>query len=95
MDKEKCSQGYYPEDERKRIQAMFPTHKVFASRNGCFAPMITYTNDKVGEARSEFIAVYAGNTETEAKRFLKLVRATNEFAGASYRKMQVVLGYGD
>ena len=95
MDKEKCSQGYYPEKERKKVQDMFPSHKVFASRNGCYSPFITYTNDSVGEGINEFIAVYAGNTAAEAKSFLKQVTARKEFSGASYRKMKVVFGYGD
>lgn len=90
-----CSQGYYSEEERKEVQEMFPTHKVFASRNGCAGYYFGYTNDDVGEVLNEFIAVYAGNTEAEAKRFLKKVNAKKEFAGASYRKMQVVLMYGD
>jgi hypothetical protein len=90
-----CSQGYYSEEERKEIQKMFPTHKVFASRNGCAGYELGYTNAYEGNENKEFVAVYAGNTEAEAKRFFKKVKAKKEFAGASYRKMQVVLGYGD
>lgn len=90
-----CSQGYYSEEERKEVQEMFPTHKVFASRNGCAGYYFGYTNAYEGGEVKEFIAVYAGNTEAEAKRFLKQVRAKKEFADANYRKMQVVLGYGD
>jgi len=95
MDKPKCEQGYYSEEERKEVQEMFPTHKVFASRNGCAFYYFGYTNAYEGDELKEFVAVYAGNTEAEAKRFLKKVRAKKEFAGATYRKMQVVLGYGD
>lgn len=95
MDTPKCLLGHYSEEERKEVQNIFPTNKVFASRNGCYAPFITYTNDGVGEGLNEFIAVYAGDTEAEAKRFLKKVRAKKEFSGANYRKMQVVFGYGD
>ena len=95
MGKRKCSQGHYSEEERKEVQEMFPTHKVFASRKGCDGYYFGYTNSSVGEGVNEFIAVYAGNTEAEAKRFLKKVNAKKEFAGANYRKMQVVFGYGD
>ena len=95
MAKPVCEQGYYSEKERTELQKMFPTHKVFASRNGCAAYYFGYTNAYEGDETKEFVAVYAGNTEAEAKRFLKRVRATKEFAGATYRKMQVVLGYGD
>ncbi|HEX9960010.1 MAG TPA: hypothetical protein VGB00_03705 [Pyrinomonadaceae bacterium] len=90
-----CSQGYYLEEERKEIQEMFPANKVFASRNGCAGYYFGYTNAYEGNEIKEFVAVYAGNTEAEAKRFLKKVRAKKEFAGANYRKMQVGLGYGD
>jgi len=90
-----CSQGYYSEEERKEIQDLFPTHKVFASRNGCAGYELGYTNAYEGDEIKEFVAVYAGNTEAEAKRFLKRVRAKKEFSGANYRKMQVVFGYGD
>ena len=90
-----CSQGYYSEEERKEVQEMFPTNKVFASRNGCAGYYFGYTNAYEGDEIKEYIAVYAGNTEAEAKKFLKRVIAKKEFAGANYRKMQVVLGYGD
>ncbi len=92
MDEPKCSRGHYSEEERKAVQRMFPANKVFASRNGCWQPFVWYINDKVGKGIDNFIAVYAGNTEAEAKRFLKQVKAKKEFAGADYRKMQVVFG---
>lgn len=74
---------------------MFPTHKVFASRNGCAGYYFGYTNAYEGNELKEYIAVYAGNTEAEAKRFLKQVKAIKEFSGSNYRKMQAVFGYGD
>ncbi len=92
MEEEKCSQGYYSEDERSRVQDLFPTHKVFASRIGCYMATVWYTNVKNDY---EFLAVYAGNTEAEAKIFLKQLKAKKEFPGANIRKMQVVYGYGD
>jgi hypothetical protein len=90
-----CEQGYYSEEERKAVQKMFPANKVFASRNGCAGYYFGYTNAYEENELMEYMAVYAGKTEAEAKRFLKKVRAEKEFAVANYRKMQVVFGYGD
>lgn len=92
MEDERCSQGYYSEQERKRIQKLFPSNKVFATRNGCYMPTIWYTN---ANNNYEFIAVYAGETEAQAKTFLKQVKAKKEFSGANIRKMKVVYGNGD
>lgn len=92
VDDDKCRQGYYSEVERLRIQTLFPNNKVFASRNGCYMPQIWYTN---ANAKYEFVAVYAGETELAAKAFLKTVKSNPEFTDANIRKMKVVLGYGD
>ncbi len=40
------------------------------------------------------LAVYAGETQTGANAFLKMVKAKG-FSDANIRKMQVVLGFGD
>lgn len=85
-----CS-GYYSESERSTVQKQFPRNKVFASRFGCGVAGIGYTNFNYGY---NFLAVYAGETETEAKSFLKTVIAKG-FSDAYIRKTQVVLGYGD
>lgn len=85
-----CS-GYYSESERIKVQKQFPSNKVFASRSGCTDPGIDYTNSNYDY---NFLAVYAGETETEAKNFLKTVKAKG-YSDANIRKIQVVLGYGD
>jgi len=81
-----------PEQERVATQALFPRRKVFLHRYFCndFGDNVTYTsvNRKVG-----FIAVYAGETETEAKQFLAEVKATGKFPDANIRKMQAVVVY--
>jgi hypothetical protein len=80
--------GYFAEDKRLKVQAMFPQRKVFSSRNGCFGPgMVWYTNV---DPKYNFLAVYAGTTLEEARRFLKQVQAKG-FRDATIRKMQVVV----
>jgi hypothetical protein len=81
------------EKERAEIQALFPSHKVFAPLTSCDeAPedTISYTNvnPKVG-----FIAVYAGDTAEQAQQILAAVKQTGRFPGANLRRMQAVLGY--
>lgn len=88
---QKCS-GYISDTERVRVQAMFPTHKVFTSRFGCGSPGIGYTGVNYDY---NFLAVYAGETKGEAEQFLARVKATKTFPDANIRRMQVVLDYGD
>jgi hypothetical protein len=84
-----CS-GYVSETERTRVQKMFATRKVFASRFGCGSPGVWYTNVN---ADYNFLAVYAGETQATADSFLRTVRGS--FPGANLRKIQIVLDYGD
>ena len=75
---------FVPEGERQAAQALFPDHKVFTSR--CFEPGdLFYTN--IGE-KHRIMAVYAGASPAEAKRFLKTVKATGKFPGAYIRRMR-------
>ena len=80
------------EQERLKVQALFPANEVFVHRYFCndFADNVTYTNinKKYG-----FIAVYAGETPAAAQKFLKQVLATGQFLNANIRRMQVVLIY--
>ena len=92
VDDDNCRNGFYQEAERLRIQSLFPDHKVFASRNGCYVPSVWYTNTN---AAYEFIAVYAGQTEAAAKAYLRKVKSRSEFSDASIRRMKVVYGFGD
>lgn len=85
-----CS-GYFPESERIEAQKQFPGNKVFASRFGCDITGIAYTNVNPDY---NILAVYAGESEGEAKSFLKTVKSKG-YPDANIRKMQVVLGYGD
>ena len=77
-----------PEADRVAIQAHFPSRKVFLHRHFCedFGDKVTYTNVN---RKAGFIAVYAGRTEAEAKRFLAEARA--RFPDANLRRMQVVI----
>ena len=75
---------FISEEERQSVQAMFPRHKVFASR--CFeAPELYYTNVA---PEQRFMAVYAGRTRAEADQMLSRVRATGRFPGANLRRMK-------
>ena len=80
------------EEERLKLQAMFPSRKVFVHQFQCggFHNKVTYTNSNrtVG-----FIGVYAGETEEQARRFLAEVKAAGRFADANYRRMHAVIVY--
>jgi hypothetical protein len=81
------------EDERLRVQALFPGSKVFSMRFNCDDDVeenVSYTNvnDKFG-----FLAVYAGRTLKEAKARLEQVKAAGRFPGANIRKMQAMFVY--
>lgn len=92
VDGDNCTRGYFSEEERERVQKMFPVNKVFASRNGCYLPTVWYTGVN---SSYEFIAIYAGSTKAEAARLLKQIKAKEEFSSANIRQMKVVYGYGD
>ena len=81
-----------PEEERLKAQALFPRQKVFLQRYFCqeFSDNVTYTNV---ERKFGFIAVYAGETESEARKVLAQVKATGKFPGANIRRMQVIFVY--
>ena len=79
------------EAERLKLQALFPSRKVFVHQYFCedFGDKVTYTNvnRKVG-----FVAVYAGETEEEGRAFLAEVK-TGPFKDATLRRMQSVVTY--
>ena len=78
---------FVSESERTAAQALFPDHKVFASR--CFEPGgISYTNTS---AKAHFMAVYAGSTLADANRMLAKVKATGKFPGANIRRMRATV----
>ena len=72
------------EEERLRIQKLFPDHKVFVLK--CSeAGDLYYTNTT---NNTNFTAVYAGRTVAEAKKFLKTVQTAGKFKGANIRRTQ-------
>ena len=75
---------FVPESERLNAQALFPDHKVFTDR--CSEPGNLYYTGVSGSHR--MMAVYAGSTLAEAKRFLSKVNATGKFPGANLRRMR-------
>jgi hypothetical protein len=75
---------FVPETERLEAQALFPDHKVFASR--CADPeTLFYTGMN---PKHRFMAVYAGTTIATAQRMLSAVKATGKFPGANIRRMR-------
>lgn len=73
---------FVPEAERAETQALFPRHKVFASR--CSDPTELYYEGIDPEVM--FMAVYAGRTRAEAQAMLARVKATGRFPGAYLRR---------
>lgn len=84
LDTDANCDNVFPESERLDIQKLFPRNKVFALRCSD-AGDVFYTNVNPS---LNFIAVFAGRTLPEAKRFMKTVIATGKFTGANLRKMQ-------
>lgn len=70
------------ENERLKIQKLFPDHKVFASK--CSYPDNLYYTNIAKDVN--FIAVYAGKNLNEAKKFLMMIQATRKFKGAAVRR---------
>ena len=75
---------FIPEPERVEAQALFPRHKVFASR--CQEPGDLFY---LGVAEdSQFMAVYAGRTRAEGQAMLAKVKATGKYPGANLRRLR-------
>lgn len=75
---------FVSEEERMKAQALFPNNKAFASR--CSEPGDVYYMN-VSE-KTQFMAVYAGTTMSEARRVLEMVKATGQYPGANIRRMK-------
>jgi hypothetical protein len=77
--------------ERVAAQKRFPGAKVFLHRYFCedFGDKVTYTNIN---AKSGFVAVYAGETETAARDVVAAAKAAG-YADANLRRMQVIVQY--
>jgi hypothetical protein len=75
---------FIPEAEREAAQALFPRHKVFASR--CMEPGDLFYEGVAQDAR--FMAVYGGRTRAEGQAMLEKVKATGRFPGANLRRLR-------
>lgn len=80
-----------PASERLQAQKQFPSAKVFVHRYFCddFGDNVTYTN--INE-KSGFLAVYAGESDAEARNVLAQARAAG-YADANLRRLAVILVY--
>lgn len=72
------------ENERLKVQSLFPKNKVFALK--CADPGDMYYTNVADDV--SFLAVYAGKTLAQAKAFLKTVKDTGQFPGAAVRRMK-------
>jgi len=79
--------GQFTTAERSRLQALFPSNRVFSSAFGCYYFEHSYMNVN---AKFNFLAVYGGETEAAAQNVLKTIKATGKYPGANFRKMQAV-----
>ncbi len=77
--------------ERVKAQQQFPAAKVFLHRYMCedFGDKVTYTN--INE-KSGFVAVYAGETEADARKVLAQAKAAG-YPDANLRRMAVTVVY--
>lgn len=78
-----CETSFIPETQRQATQSLFPHNKVFASRCA-FPGNLYYTG---ANPNANFMAVYAGRTQTEAARMLSKIKATGQFANAYIRRL--------
>ena len=86
-DNADCSE--VAEAERLRAQSSWPTRKVFTSRYSCPEELVSYENT---EPTINFLAVYAGNTLSEARRVLSDAKAKGH-REAYIKRLRVVLDY--
>lgn len=79
------------DDERVRAQKAFPRAKVFLHRHMCddFGDKVTYSNVN---AKSGFVAVYAGETEADAQKVLAQAKAAG-YPDANVHRMEVIVTY--
>lgn len=80
--------GQFTASERSRLQALFPSNRVFSSAFGCYDFEHSYTNVN---AEFNFLAIYGGETQAAANIMLKAIKATGKYSGVNIRKMQAVL----
>jgi hypothetical protein len=79
------------DSERIAAQKNFPGAKVFLHRHFCedFGDKVTYSNVN---PKSGFVAVYAGDTEADAKKVLAQAIVAG-YKDANFRRMEVIVVY--
>jgi hypothetical protein len=77
--------------QRVKAQQAFPRAKVFLHRYLCegFGDKVTYSNIN---AKSGFVAVYAGESESDAQKMLAQAKAAG-YGSANIRRMEVIVQY--
>lgn len=78
------------EAKRKSAQKLFPSNKVFASRTNCGGCVVQYAG---ASDDYNFMAIYAGESESQAAKILAKVK--KKYPSANIRKMKVILDFAD
>jgi hypothetical protein len=89
MEKPKCDQGIIRKKTDGNSKDVSPPTKFLHPETVVICQLSVY-KDAVNGENHEFIAVFAGNTEAEAKRFLKQVKAKKEFSDAIIERCSCV-----
>lgn len=84
----KCN--FIAEAKRRAAQKLFPNNKVFAPRQNCSGTVVGYSNTSDDY---NFMAVYAGESATQAAKIL--AKAKRNYSSANIRKAKVVLDFSD
>jgi hypothetical protein len=86
-----CDQ-FIPEADRLAAQELFPTKKVFSSRcidpENLFYEEVGTRKPRILSETHRIMALYAGQTLTEAKKTLETVKATGKYPGANIRRLR-------
>lgn len=89
-NKNRMGCAFISESKRLAAQKLFPTNKVFASRNVCVGTIVLYEGV---DNEYNFFAVYGGETESDANKILE--KAKKNYPSANVRKMRVALDFAD
>ncbi len=84
-----CDEGEFSsklENERKKVQSMFPDRKVFADQQCPDMGAVSYTISGKNNVNT-FVAVYGGATRAEAETLL--LKLKSKYPGALVKSMQV------
>lgn len=88
-----CDRGEFSpawENERKRVQALFPQKKVFAQHQCPDMATVSYTMNG-NLVPTSFLAIYGGSTPKKAQAILASIK--KRYKGARVKRMQVIFNH--